>query len=124
MIAMPWMIPNIVKNLVGSPATKGYPFVAPNYFPGSRGRLQVDLERCVFCGICEWSCPSNAITKHGSKNDPDVTIEYNPFACIYCARCAEMCPSCAIYVHENHTVPADRKITYGREDIPFRENGD
>ncbi|MBE0466546.1 MAG: 4Fe-4S binding protein [Candidatus Desulforudis sp.] len=119
---MPWMLRNIFRNILGLPATRKYPFEPVHYHHGVRGRLQIDLARCVFCGMCELICPAKAITKYGSKKDPDVTIHYNPFACIYCARCAEMCPSCAIYVHEQHTLPADRKITYGREDIPFSED--
>lgn len=119
---MPWMIPNILRNLFGGPATRKYPFETPPYFAGSRGRLQIDLARCVFCGLCEKVCPARAITRYGDRKDPNVTIEYNPFACIYCLRCAERCPSCAIYVHESHTAPADRKITYGREDIPYSED--
>ena len=119
---MPWMMSNIAKNLIAPPATRKYPYEAYQYWPGSRGRLHIDLGKCVFCGVCEKLCPARAITKYGDKNDPDVTIDYNPFACIYCARCAEKCPSCAIHILEGHAVPADRKITYGREDIPFSED--
>jgi ech hydrogenase subunit F len=118
---MPWMMPNILRNLFGTPATRKYPFESHQYWAGSRGRLQIDLAKCVFCGICEKICPSRAIIKYGHKDDPNVTIHYNPFACIYCARCAEKCPSCAIYILESHAVPADRKIAYGREDVPFSE---
>jgi len=114
---VPWMMPNILKNLFSSPATRKYPFETRQYWAGARGQLQIDLARCVFCGLCQRICPAQAITQYGNKKDPDVTIDYNPFACIYCARCAEKCPSGAIYIHESHAVPADRKITYGRNDI-------
>jgi formate hydrogenlyase subunit 6/NADH:ubiquinone oxidoreductase subunit I len=116
---------NILKNLNNSPATRKYPFVLRDYYAGSRGRLQIDLARCIFCDVCERICPARAIVKHGSKKDPDVTVLYDPFACIYCALCAEKCPSGAIYLHKDHPLPTtmstNREITYGREDTPFSE---
>ncbi len=118
---MPWMIPNIAKNLTGAPATRKYPFEKRPYFPGARGRLEVDFLTCTFCGLCERVCPAQAIKKIGDKKDPDVTMLYKPFACIYCARCAEVCKFGSIKIFEEHTAPADRKLTLGREGEPVDE---
>ena len=52
-------------------------------------RLEVDIGRCLHCGACVGSCPSNAIYLN------EVVLEFGE-ACTLCKRCTKVCPVGAI----------------------------
>ncbi len=51
--------------------------------------LEIDLDRCTECGLCQENCPVQGID-----------IESNPRRlqdpCVYCTYCITVCPTCAI----------------------------
>ena len=66
----------------------------PSWLMGTIGRLicvrpEVDVEKCVQCGICEESCPVGAL-----RLDPYPVI--TPEKCIECYCCHELCPEGAV----------------------------
>lgn len=83
------ILKDIVYNAFHSPATRNYPTVSRPDFPGTRGRLMIDEDKCIFCGICQRKCPSNAITV---TRKPDQSWQFDQFKCILCAACVDACP--------------------------------
>lgn len=82
------MLRNIIVNLFSKPATRKYPYVKRDPFEKTRGYIDVEIDNCIFCGMCQRRCPSDAI-KVDKENK---TWEINNFKCIVCNVCAETCP--------------------------------
>ncbi|MEW6686598.1 MAG: 4Fe-4S dicluster domain-containing protein [Candidatus Edwardsbacteria bacterium] len=61
---------------------------------GFRGKITVDIEKCIGCGGCANVCPSRLIVITDTKwrRKLDFYLE----RCTYCGRCAEVCPEKAI----------------------------
>jgi len=79
--------------------TLPYPFEPHSPAPGFRGKVAVDVEKCIGCGGCANVCTPRAIKV--SDPSPEVRrIEFFLERCTYCARCAEVCPENAIVVTE------------------------
>lgn len=102
---MPWMLPTIVRNLFSRPATRRYPYVRREPFPGSRGKVLFDMEKCNLCVACARICPANAIT----VDKENKTVTYDSFACIYCGNCVDSCPKKAIGMDISYSLPAVQK---------------
>lgn len=60
--------------------------------PQAGGPPQVNMERCVLCGICETSCTYNAI--HQDKDAK--VVEINEEKCVQCGLCVTRCKLRAI----------------------------
>jgi ech hydrogenase subunit F len=100
------MIGNIFKNLASKPATRKYPFEKREPFKNSRGRVKgVDIDVCIFCGICARKCPSDAI----KVNKNEKSWEIDPFKCVVCSVCSEVCPKKCLYMDEEYTASAYKK---------------
>lgn len=56
--------------------------------------MEVDLDACIRCGVCEMACPHDAVevTNSGSR---DITVFET---CIDCGICVEPCPVDAIEI--------------------------
>ena len=70
-----------------------------------RGKIQWDKNKCIWCGLCEKVCPSEAITVKKDKKE----IIIDPFSCIFCGLCAEKCPVQAYSFSEEMPEAAERK---------------
>jgi formate hydrogenlyase subunit 6/NADH:ubiquinone oxidoreductase subunit I len=81
------MLLQTLSNLFSRPATRPYPFEVRAPPPGARGRLDLDLEVCVFCGICARKCPCGAITVSREAG----TFDLEPLRCVSCGACVEGC---------------------------------
>ena len=86
------------KRFFEKPYTIHYPFTDIKAFEGYRGRILLQLSKCVGCGLCSRVCPANAI-----EMVPDERIKptgkrphFKLAECCYCALCAEYCPKGAI----------------------------
>lgn len=78
----------IVKSLFGEPATLMHPHKQRAYYAGSRGRIAIEIETCIFCGLCRKNCPTAAIL----VNKPSKTWEIDRLRCIACNACVACCP--------------------------------
>ena len=85
---------DILGNLVKGPATRNYPFEKRPPFPGERGKLVIDAEKCIYCGLCAKKCPSNALAV--SRNPKEWRFE--KFRCILCGSCVEGCPKKCLHL--------------------------
>ena len=82
------MTKNVLRNLIRGPVTDRYPFVKKEYFPGARGRLDIEIEKCIFCGLCQRKCPTAALEV--TKEPKIWTVDR--LRCISCNACVEVCP--------------------------------
>ncbi len=100
-------VPTVFKNLVTRKSTRPYPFVVRPPFPDQRGELIIDIEKCIFCGMCSKKCPSLCITVDKEKG----TWVCDPFACVYCGTCEEVCPvDCLSHKETWRPVSAKREM--------------
>ena len=82
------MLGNVIKNTLATPATRRFPAVQREPFPGTRGHIRMDSDCCIFCKRCEIHCPPDAIV----VDRQDRTWILDPNRCIVCGKCVEVCP--------------------------------
>jgi formate hydrogenlyase subunit 6/NADH:ubiquinone oxidoreductase subunit I len=100
------MMKNIFKNLGSKPATRNYPFDKREPFKNTRGQVAgVDIDTCIFCGICSKKCPADAIT----VNRNEKSWEINNFKCVVCGVCSEACPKKCLHMGEAHKTSSPTK---------------
>jgi ech hydrogenase subunit F len=78
----------LLKSLFLEPATLAYPFKPRVYPANTRGHISIKLEDCIFCGMCQRKCVSQAITV--TKEPKSWSID--PLRCVTCNYCVEVCP--------------------------------
>ena len=94
-----------LKSLFSKPETIMYP-VQERYKPaGLKGHIEIDVETCILCGICEKTCPTGSITvdKAGEK----WTID--PFSCVQCGACWRACPKESLVMADTYWAPSTQK---------------
>jgi formate hydrogenlyase subunit 6/NADH:ubiquinone oxidoreductase subunit I len=91
-------INNVIGNIKNKPATRLYPAVPRTNFEGARGHLVNDSKTCIYCGICQKRCPSDAITV---VREPK-TWTLDPYKCIVCGYCLEACPKKCLSMNPSH----------------------
>jgi len=67
------------------------------------GETDVDLEKCIYCGMCEEMCPTDAINIEKNKISSDkpylaTNTKIDESKCIYCGICRRICPEDAIKI--------------------------
>ncbi|MBN1432917.1 MAG: 4Fe-4S dicluster domain-containing protein [Methanomicrobiaceae archaeon] len=82
------MSKRILKSLASGPATLRYPHEPAKRYEASRGHIEINIDDCIYCGLCSKNCPADAIEV--SKDDR--TWEIDRFRCIICNSCVEACP--------------------------------
>jgi len=84
---------DVITSLLKKPFTTKYPkekLKVPKRF---RTRMHNwSREKCIWCKLCERSCPTEAITIDKNKK----TYQVNLSKCIFCKVCEEVCPTDAI----------------------------
>jgi ech hydrogenase subunit F len=98
---MTTMISTIIKNLSSHPRTRLYPNEVRQLPAGSRGHIEFDVGKCVFCTLCAKRCPADAI----SVDRKGKTLVFDPYRCIVCESCIEGCAKEAIALFEQWRAP-------------------
>lgn len=94
-----------LKNLFTKPATRNYPNVPARQTPRTRGAVQVNIDDCIFCGLCNRRCPADAITvDRGAKS---WTI--NRMSCVQCGNCVQNCPKKCLTMEAAYSAPSREK---------------
>ena len=88
-------------NLFRKPVCHMYPVVLPEYPLGTRGHIVNAVSSCIFCGICQKKCPTDAITVDRAAK----TWQINRLQCIACGSCSEACPKKCISVQKGYAAP-------------------
>ncbi|MEI8347426.1 MAG: 4Fe-4S binding protein [Pseudomonadota bacterium] len=82
------MTKTVLKGLFSKPATVAYPMAKKEFPVGTRGAIINHLEQCIYCGICDKKCPTNAIKV---VREPK-SWKIDHLGCIQCHNCVEICP--------------------------------
>lgn len=88
-------------NVFRKPATRLYPAVVRNNFSAARGHVSIDINTCIFCGICQKKCPTLAIKVERKEK----SWEIERLQCIVCASCSEACPKKCLTIENTYTTP-------------------
>ncbi len=95
-----------LRSLFGKPETVRYPFEEPEHPAALRGCVRFSDADCIYCGICEKRCPTNAI----SVEKKDKTWSINHFACIQCESCVRECPKGCLSMDAVIVHPSKKKV--------------
>ena len=85
----------ITRSLFGKPATLMYPQRPRVYSEATRGRVENEIEKCIFCRLCEKNCPTDAIGVSKEKKEWQI----DSLKCCTCRRCVEVCPVKCLLMH-------------------------
>lgn len=98
------MVKNVITNITHRPATR---VTAREPFADARGRLTIDIENCIFCGMCQRRCPAGALAVDRAAKD----WQLDPFACIICGYCVDACPKKCLHLTNAWRTSAPGKAT-------------
>jgi ech hydrogenase subunit F len=101
----------ILRNILKQPSTRLYPKVQREPFERSRGRLEIDHEKCIHCGICQRQCPADAIT----VNRQEGVWKLDAFRCIICGECVLKCPKKCLAINSHRREPGEIKLIVAYE---------
>ena len=77
------------------------------------GVIDLNLEKCIACGLCALSCPNEAIQLTTEKNEANKkqlsSYRYLSGYCLYCNLCIEACPTKAISWDKNYEIATYHK---------------
>ena len=59
-----------------------------DFTPITRGKVEIDINKCIFCGMCARRCPTDAIVV--TKDCKEWQIDR--LKCCTCNLCVEICP--------------------------------
>jgi len=122
------MLKSTLKNLFSRPVTVRYPYQKTDIPENNRGRVVWELQKCIWCRLCEKNCPTLAIVTDKEHRTQTITRA----RCIACGTCVEVCPtntitmepkySDAVYLREKHVYALDLKpFEYRIIQIPASE---
>lgn len=100
----------LLRNVISGPSTDPFPF-GDTFSPERiRGRVRIDPDKCLGCGMCRHSCVAGAINLQKNP-DKGWTITVWQDSCCLCGSCRTYCPMHAITIdndwHSAH-VEADK----------------
>lgn len=95
-----------LKNLFSKPATSNYPFEPATYPERSRGHIEIDIDDCIMCGMCQRKCPSGAITVDRAAK----TWSIERMGCVQCENCVEGCPKNCLHIVPGYTAPSTEMV--------------
>ena len=91
----------VFKSLFGKPETLMYPVIKREFAKGYRGSIKIEQEKCIYCGICQKKCPTQAIV----VDRPSKLWKIDPFRCITCNACVDNCPKDCLIMDNHYTSP-------------------
>lgn len=100
------MTKTLMKNLFHGPYTVLYPLKEKERYERTRGKIEIDIDSCIFCSMCQKRCPTGAI----NVNKAGSSWSIERFSCIQCGCCNEVCPKKCLRMENKYTTPAHKKV--------------
>ena len=97
----------VLRSLFKKPATLMYPIRPREWTERTRGRIDIEIENCIFCGICARKCPTDALVVDREAKSWAIAR----MGCIQCSCCVEVCPKDCLVNEAGYTAPGLEKIT-------------
>jgi ech hydrogenase subunit F len=95
------MMRRSIINLFSRPYTTKYPKTKADLPQANRGRVEWNMEDCIFCMLCQKNCPTAAIATDKDGGIQSVTRN----RCMACSRCVEVCPKKCIRMVPEYSEP-------------------
>jgi len=95
----------VLRSMTRRPATLMYPVIPREWTDRTRGHIEIDIDECIFCGICARKCPTDALTV--DKDAKRWTIAR--MGCIQCSCCVDVCPKKCLANKAQYTDPSTVK---------------
>jgi formate hydrogenlyase subunit 6/NADH:ubiquinone oxidoreductase subunit I len=95
----------VLKSLFRRPATLGYPSVPREYYKNTRGKISIDIAKCIYCASCQRKCPAQALT----VNKLEKKWIIDRLRCVSCGYCLEVCPKKCLAMENNYSASALKK---------------
>jgi formate hydrogenlyase subunit 6/NADH:ubiquinone oxidoreductase subunit I len=83
------MTKTVTKNLLQGPATLMHPKRKRAFTSITRGQVEIDVDKCIFCGMCDRRCPCYAIEVTKARKE----WKLDRLKCCSCNLCVEICPT-------------------------------
>ncbi len=103
-----------LRAMVSPVVTVQYPREKIEITPNYRGHIELTSDgdnaiKCIACGMCERSCPSNCITlttekREGEKKKTLTSFMLDFTKCSLCGICCESCPAGAIRYSDEYNL--------------------
>ncbi|MDR2160536.1 MAG: 4Fe-4S binding protein [Desulfovibrio sp.] len=93
---MPLFLKILARNLLQGPATEPFPYQEATTPQRLRGRVELNADLCVGCGICRHVCPGGAIRIEPDAERAGYSFSIWHNTCALCASCRHFCPTGAI----------------------------
>lgn len=93
----------VIKNLLSPSVTTSYPKEKKENYELTRGHVEINIDNCLYCGLCSRKCPTGAI----SVSRENKKWEINRLKCIQCGHCVESCPKKCIEMKNEYTKPTE-----------------
>lgn len=108
------LLPDALRGVFRTPATRPHPAVPRQPVPGARGQLRNDMDTCILCGLCSRTCPTGCL----SVDKKSGQWRWDPMACIFCGSCVEVCPTGSLSQETAWRVPSLERQMVVMQGVP------
>ncbi|MCX8205396.1 MAG: NADH-quinone oxidoreductase subunit I [Candidatus Nezhaarchaeota archaeon] len=92
--------------------TVKYPYEVLKPAERFRGRIRLNMERCIGCEVCGFICPNRAINIVEEEGGKYPQVDFG--RCCFCGFCVEYCPRAALSHTEEYEISS-----YTREELIY-----